>query len=231
MSNGWWVTNLIESQGMHVLVAWIFWVVLSIVLHELAHGWAAIAVGDETPRETGHLTINPFVHMPPLAWLMFALVGITWGLMPVNPARMKGRHADALVSAAGPAMNVVLFGLAVVGYVLWVGIAGGYWTPNVSVNDEAFKNMQVFFRLGAALNITLVLFNLIPAPPLDGSRILASFVAPYRNFVERSMGSPLGILPFILVFWFAGRFLVPAGRIATETAIGALLPVLVPGLK
>ena len=82
-------------------------VVISICLHELGHGFAAIALGDRTPEETGHITLNPLVHMGPISLAMLAIVGISWGAMPVDPTRLRGRYAEALVALAGPAVNLV----------------------------------------------------------------------------------------------------------------------------
>ena len=80
----WWVHHVVETRGAVVLVAWIFWVILSIVLHELAHGWAALWQGDDTPRRLGRMTMNPLVHMGGTSLLIFAIIGIAWGVMPTG---------------------------------------------------------------------------------------------------------------------------------------------------
>src|SRR5262249_8984123 len=107
MGFNWWVAE-IWNQSPVLLVSWIVWVIGSIVLHELAHGWAALWCGDRTPIETGHMTWNPLVHMGQMSLLMFALVGIAWGQMPVDPSRFRGRYDDAKVALAGPLMNLAL---------------------------------------------------------------------------------------------------------------------------
>ena len=78
------------------------------MLHELAHGWAAIWLGDQTPVRQGRMTGNPLVHMGPWSLLMLAVAGIAWGQMPIDRTRLRGRHGEAIVAAAGPAMNVLL---------------------------------------------------------------------------------------------------------------------------
>ncbi|MFZ4575011.1 MAG: hypothetical protein ACOYN0_11475, partial [Phycisphaerales bacterium] len=90
--NGWWISETINafSNGKIVLTSWIVWVVVSITLHELAHGWTAMRCGDDVPLRAGHMTFNPLVHIPPMAWIMFALFGFTWGLMPIQPANFRG---------------------------------------------------------------------------------------------------------------------------------------------
>ncbi len=167
----WWVAELWELDRV-ILVSWVFWVIGSIVLHELGHGWAALRAGDRTPIETGHMTWNPVVHLGVPSLFVFALVGLAWGAMPVNRDRFKRRSDEAIVAAAGPAMN---FGLAVVCHVLlavWIGAAGRYWFESFAAPDWLFKNMQTFLRAGGALNLLLLALNLMPVPPLDGSGIL-----------------------------------------------------------
>lgn len=75
---GWWVATIWETSPF-LLLGWIVWVIGSITLHELAHGWAAIRCGDRTPIETGHMTANPIVHMGPMSLIVFGLFGIAWG--------------------------------------------------------------------------------------------------------------------------------------------------------
>ena len=99
MMDQWWVHAAYYQGGWSYVAAWVFWVLFSISLHELAHGWAALWQGDQTPRELGHMTWNPWVHMGPWSLGMFALIGIAWGLMPVQPARFRwGRRGWVLVA-------------------------------------------------------------------------------------------------------------------------------------
>ena len=188
---GWWVTDALETSPM-LLVAWVFWVIFSITLHELAHGWAAIHRGDRTPIEQGRMTLNPIVHMGPMSLIVFALVGIAWGAMPINPMRLRGRHADAAVAVAGPLMNISLAVVAGVG----AGVVLRYTDPSGGV----WFNVWLFFSAGCWLNLLLAAFNLLPAPPLDGSKILASFWPAYRRLIEGEHAIPLMIAVFALVF-------------------------------
>ncbi|MDP7006011.1 MAG: hypothetical protein QF718_07365, partial [Phycisphaerales bacterium] len=87
--SGWWVHELWNAGRGTELVSWIFWVIASITLHELAHGWAAIWEGDDTPRVTGHMSANPIVHMGLPSLILFLILGIAWGMMPVNPYRFR----------------------------------------------------------------------------------------------------------------------------------------------
>ncbi|MEZ6242815.1 MAG: site-2 protease family protein [Phycisphaerales bacterium] len=204
--SSWWVHDLWNSNPA-LLVSWVVWVIGSIVLHELAHGWAAIRFGDRTPIETGHMTWNPVVHMGPMSLIFFAIVGIAWGAMPVNPSRMRGRHADALVALAGPAMNLLLAIGAVVLGMLWMGVAGGRWIPNVQADRTIYANFLLFFRAGAWLNTVLMLFNLVPVPPLDGGRIAAHYSRRYRELFASENGQWLGLGLFLLLFFFGADYI------------------------
>ena len=223
---GWWVAEALESSPV-LLVSWVVWVIGSIILHELAHGWMAIRLGDRTPIETGHMTWNPLVHMGGMSLIVFAVIGIAWGAMPVNPTRLRGRHADALVSFAGPAMNLSLAIVAVVLLALWVAVAGGYWFP-VNVPDTLFGNVQTFLRIGAVINVVLMLFNLLPVPPLDGSRIVASFHPPYARMFQTERGELLGLGLFVAIFFFGAGMIFDTAGTAVAVALDALLGILAP---
>lgn len=201
----WWAAQLWQESPV-LLVSWVFWVIFSITLHELAHGWTAIRHGDDTPIHTGHMTVNPIVHMGPMSLVAFALLGIAWGAMPVDPSRLKGRHAGALVAAAGPAMNA---GLAVICIVL--GACVVELLPRADASADTVSRLVQFFAAGSVLNILLCLFNLVPIPPLDGSRILATYSRRYVEFATSSAGQGVMFIAFALMFFTMGRVLFPVG--------------------
>ena len=170
----WWVHSVYESGGLAAVLGWFFWVIFSICLHELAHGWAAIWQGDRTPRETGHMTMNPVVHMGGASLVVFALAGIAWGLMPTDPSRYRwGRRGRIVVAAAGPLMNLLI---ALVALLLLVG----YMHLGPTDTPVGARVMN-FLYMGGMLNMVLLLFNLMPIPPLDGSQMLMG--ASYRCYV------------------------------------------------
>ncbi|MEM9373383.1 MAG: site-2 protease family protein [Planctomycetota bacterium] len=201
---GWWVSDIWNgsSNGPVMVVSWIVWVVFSIVLHELAHGWAAIRLGDQTPRWTGHMTWNPLVHMGGFSLVALAVFGIAWGAMPVDESRLRGRHGVALVAAAGPATNLALAIAALLLLVVWLPLASGGLIGSVSVPEPLRTNLTLFLERGALLNIVLMLFNLIPAMPLDGGRIAAEYIRPYREFVRTENGMWISFGIMILFFYF-----------------------------
>lgn len=189
----WWFSDAWQADKV-LAVSWVFWVVASISLHELGHGFAAIRCGDDTPIALRRMTLNPFVHIPPMAWIMFALVGITWGLMPVSPNNFRGRHDDARVAAAGPAVNFGLFVLCAIAAALWIDKVTG-------VQDPIYANVRTFIFVGTGINASLLAFNLIPVPPLDGSRIVGDFFPGYRRIWEGPNAQVIGLVAFGLIFF------------------------------
>lgn len=219
---GWWIADGWNnpSLGPVYVVSWLVWVVFSIVLHELAHGWAAIKLGDETPRWSGHMTWNPLVHMGGFSLLALLIFGIAWGAMPVDESRLRGRHGVALVAGAGPATNLILAIIAMVGLIVWVPLASGAMISGVEFAEPLTGNVEMFFKVGAMLNIVLMLFNLLPAMPLDGGRIAAEYIQPYREFVRSENGMWISFGIMILFFYFgAGPLFSTAITIVRESAL------------
>lgn len=188
---GWWVHELWQVDRAW-LISWVFWVFLSITLHELAHGWAAIRQGDRTPIEMNRMTMNPFVHMGPPALIMFAICGITWGLMPVNPHRFRdGSRGEMFVSAAGPVSNLIIAGVCGICLMIWLAL----FDPESNLMSVGC----VFFSTGCELNLFLCLFNLIPVPPLDGGTILSSLSWKAREFFMQPQAALIGLAVLIVV--------------------------------
>ena len=207
---GWWVHDWFQVGGAFLVASWAFWVIFSITLHELGHGWAALWQGDSTPRDLGHMTVNPMVHMGPMSLLIFALIGIAWGVMPVNPSRFRNRRwGDLLVAGAGPMVNLGLAIVAVIGLnVLF--LVGDPQAP-------MFEKFETFFFLGAMLNIVLMIFNLFPVPPLDGSAVLSSLSSGYRRLLQHE-NAPMFGLAFLAIVFFTG--IGGALFIAARTIVG-----------
>jgi Zn-dependent protease len=218
--NDWWVLQQWREHPI-LPIATAAWVIGSIVLHELAHGWAALAFGDRTPRETGHMTANPLVHMGRASLIMFAIVGIAWGQMPVNPSRMRGRFAPVLVALAGPAMNLALFGIAVLLTAVWIGLVRGAWGVK-PIEDPLAQNMFIFLFRGVELNILLGIFNLLPVPPLDGFRILMGLVPPLERLWQREQAQIATVVLFVLLFMFGGKIIYPIADRVTLRAIDSV---------
>lgn len=210
----WWATNLYAQGGSFLLATWVFWALFSVVLHELAHGATAIRAGDGTPYETGHMTWNPLVHIGTQGLLFFLLIGLPWGMMPVDPSRLRTKHDEAIVALAGPLTN---FGLSLISCVVLVVVSG-----MKGVSAETLSNANTFFSIGAMLNMTLGLLNMMPLYPLDGGRLLTVYLPRLREFYQTQQGQIVSIGSLILVFFLAGRVLQPVSQQIVFFIIGAL---------
>ena len=157
---------------------------ITIILHELAHGLVSTWFGDPTPKETGRLTLNPIKHIDPIGLLCLIFFHFGWAKpVIIDPSYYKNKKVGiTLVSLAGPIMNFLIMLVSF----LFMGIV---YKIMISTNssDNTFLNIIfTFFAYLAILNIGLGLFNLIPIPPLDGSKAIG-IVLP-RNAYEEYMG-------------------------------------------
>ena len=116
--NGLFIQTLLSNPLFYLCV--VVTVIVSIILHELAHGLAAIKLGDKTPIHTGHMTLDPLVHMGPFSIVILLVVGIAWGLMPIDPTRLRGKYAEAIVAVAGPLTNLILAAIALTALGIWI---------------------------------------------------------------------------------------------------------------
>ncbi len=141
-------------------------VLMALVLHEMAHGWAAYLLGDRTAKEQGRLSLDPLKHLDLIGTVCMLLGGVGWARpVPIDPSRFRIRNQKlgmAITAIAGPLCNFLqAFLAAVIAYLIrWKG-SGAFCETAVS-----------FLAMLAALNVGLGTFNLIPVPPLDGSRLL-----------------------------------------------------------
>jgi len=136
----------------------------SIIIHELAHGWVAYRMGDSTAKYAGRLTLNPLKHIDPIGTAMLFIFGFGWAKpVPVNLGYLRhARLGLILVSSAGIVANLIFATLAILLLRLW--------SPHPS------ESTWLFLYYLAQINIMLASFNLIPIPPLDGSKILMGFL-------------------------------------------------------
>lgn len=149
-------------------------VVFAIVLHEMAHAYMSHFLGDPTPKETGRLTPNPLKHIDIFGLICMLLFRIGWAKpVMINSEYYKNRRVGTfLVALAGPLMNFILAVISMFGAVLLFKFATGFVVGN-TLGEILFYLLQYF----AMINISLGIFNLIPIPPLDGSRIVGSFLS------------------------------------------------------
>lgn len=144
-------------------------VIVSVMLHELAHGFMALSQGDDTPRVSGHLTLNPLRLISWQSLVFLCITGVAWGQMPVNPTRFRlGKLSSLLVLMAGPFANLAI-GLLLIE--LYKGM------NDVSLIRIAQPGLLL---LAARINLILFLLNLIPVPPLDGFQLICEIIPALR---------------------------------------------------
>ena len=181
-------------------------------VHEFSHALAAYRLGDGTAKLFGRLTLNPIAHFDPVGGILLAVTflgsaaagsafGFGWAKpTPVNPLNlMFGRRGEAIVAAAGPVSNLVL------------AIAGAIPLRYLIANPQLYLQIPLLYDvldLFVQINIILMLFNLIPIPPLDGSKVLFAFLDRRTEYQVRPILEQYGF--FILIFLF---FLPPGGSI------------------
>ncbi len=202
--------SIIVPQLIAVLI--ILFVILP--LHELAHGWVAYKFGDRTAKNAGRLTFNPLVSIDPLGALMILLVGFGWARpVPVNLNNFRHpRVGMAVTAAAGPFSN---FLAALIGAFIYVGVNVGIGSSTVA-NHFAMQMLSAFI----IINISLAVFNLLPIPPLDGSKIVASFL-PQKGMEVFYRYQHFFII-FLYVLLFTGALSGPLSYVQNACANGIL---------
>jgi Zn-dependent protease len=180
--------------------------ILSVIIHEISHGYAALALGDPTAKYEGRLTLNPIPHLdlygsfivPLLLIISHTGVVIGWAKpVPFNPYNLRNqRWGEAIVAVAGPLSNIslaVIFGLVI------------RFAAAQSLLNQSFLNLAGYVIL---INITLAIFNLVPIPPLDGSKILFAFL-PYKWQSLRASLERYGLILVLIFVFFLWQIISP----------------------
>lgn len=170
------LTYLTNPSALFSLIASIPGVLIAITFHEFAHGYAAYKLGDNTAKNEGRLSLNPLAHLDPVGSLMLLFAGFGWGKpVRVNPSnytrKISMEKGEAIVSAAGPLMNIVLAFVFTLIYLALYKFAGVAF-----LNSTVGSVIMLLINLTIGINIGLGVFNLIPLPPLDGSKIIMPFL-------------------------------------------------------
>lgn len=171
---------------------------LSVTFHEWSHGYVAYKFGDPTPKLQGRLTLNPFAHLDPLGTLMLFIIGIGWAKpVIINPLNFPDKTQQMLVALAGPASNLLL--AIIFGFILVI-----MQITNPGETSEIFKTLTMSLNIIVRINLILAIFNMLPIPPLDGSRVL-TWMLPKRLEYSYLMLEPFGLLILLLIL-FSGGF-------------------------
>jgi Zn-dependent protease len=220
----WWIADLVRDGQVVALASHLFWVIISIVLHELAHGWTALWQGDDTPRRLGHMTPNPLVHMGVWSLVMLLLVGIAWGMMPTDPSRYRSRRRGRFyVAGAGPLMNVLLALLTLTALAAWRQFS--------AAAPPLHDNVDTFLFIGGWLNTALAIFNMLPVPPLDGANVLAGISFRAYRFYQNPQVAMVGMfIVLVLMVSAIGQMIFFGGSLLAALRYTDAVQALLDGL-
>lgn len=200
------IQTLFTNPTLFLMVCLI--VVFSVCLHEYFHAQVGVLEGDYTLRD--HLTLNPFKQMGFMSLLMLALIGIAWGAVPVDRSLMRSRWSMLRVSLAGPLANLLLFLTA------WI-LIGVLHLPKFYRETPEYIMVLQFVMLFGIYNFVLLVFNLLPAPGLDGWNILSELFPKMRNISSEVVK---GAMLFIMLLAFVGvQFLFAIGSMIMSLSI------------
>lgn len=193
-----------------VLISRIVTLLIAFSVHEFAHAWSAYKFGDDTAARAGRLTLNPIAHLDIIGTLMLIVGGFGWAKpVPVNPYALQRKSSSALmlVSLAGPISNMLLAILAAIP--LRLGLVT--YSPGSSI---FFPSISDFLLTFIIINLSLLIFNLIPLAPLDGEKVLYGLLPPSgADFMDRIRPyGPLLLLALIMI-----------GRVGGLDLLGALM--------
>lgn len=169
---------------------------VALPIHEYAHGYAAYRMGDNTAYRQGRLTLNPLVHIDPLGTLALVLFGFGWAKpVQINPLNFENPKKGMMLSAlAGPLSNVGLAFISMVFYKL------SYIPVYMGISGAFIMTVQTFLLYMISINITLAVFNFIPIPPFDGSRI-ATYFLPQRIYFKIMQYENIIFIGLLIILW------------------------------
>jgi Zn-dependent protease len=200
------LTNPVPSM----LISYLFVLVVAFTIHEFAHAWTANYFGDDTPRQNGRLTLNPLRHLDPLGSILLLVAGFGWAKpVPVNPYALQRRSRSALmwVSLAGPMSNLLMAIIAAipfrVGLISLADLSVSLMTQGQHILPTVSQLLYVFIYT----NLILMLFNLIPLPPLDGEKI-AEYLFPSAWSRVMDTIRPFSLLILLAVGYFGFKYVI-----------------------
>lgn len=192
-------------------------VLISLTVHECCHGLCAYALGDPTAKQRGRLSLNPMRHLNPIGTICMLLLGFGWANpVPINPNYFKNRKVGmALTAFAGPLSNLLLSFLSLIFYTLLLLHAP---TPHSEFTNNLLSVVSLFLYYMHIMNINLAVFNLIPIPPLDGSRILNIFIPEDKYFKIMRYEKYIALALVFLIYF--GALTGPLSFITNKISLG-----------
>lgn len=204
------VVNLLSHLIVFMVV-----LLMAISIHEAGHAWMSYKYGDDTAFLLGRVTLNPVAHTDPIGTLLIPILAfvlgaaggalasiplIGWGKpTPVNPRKWtKYKQANVMVSLAGIGANLIL---AAIGFVIFKGLLEGGVINAANADQGLIKPIVIFFQYLIMLNVSLAVFNLLPFPPLDGSKVLSTFLPESFQPVFALLEQYGFLILMLLVYW------------------------------
>lgn len=178
------ITRMQTTNGLLLLLLTLPGIIIGITFHEFSHAFTAYRLGDDTPKHQGRVSLNPLDHLDPIGFVLLLIAGFGWGKPVQTNSRNYSRKismekGEAIVAVAGPLMNFIVAGvLTLVSYLIthFTGESIAYTIYGGMVVGNAIQILLIVIKFAISINITLGLFNLIPLPPLDGSKIIKIFL-------------------------------------------------------
>ena len=192
---------MFDSSVIVIIIVLLF----SVIFHEVSHGWVAFKLGDPTAKNMGRLTLDPIPHIDPMMTILVPIfLYITMGFafggakpVPVNPYNFKKPKRDmAIVAAAGPISNLILAFVAIILYKIFLFVDLLEPMTNSRFYAGDISMLENFFQFAVIINVILMVFNLLPIPPLDGSKILMGFLS-HENAMKFESYSRYGFIVII----------------------------------
>lgn len=189
-----------ELSLVQKIVVWALPVIFAITVHEVAHGWMAKQLGDRTAEMMGRLTLNPVKHIDPIGTILVPLIMLAispfvfgWAKpVPVTWENLRQPRRDmALVAAAGPAANLIML-------LLWALAMKFALMLEPTIGSGAAEFLFLMGLAGVVINVVLMVLNLLPVPPLDGSRVVSSFL-PGPWAYRYSLLEPYGLIIIVIL--------------------------------